>query len=1264
MQCRYYQKLLLWLSFIIAFIITTSEAHASHAQGADLTYQCLGGNQYQFTLSFYRDCGGVSAPNNVTINLSSASCNQNFNATLNPIPNTGQDVTPVCPSITTQCSNGNYPGVQEYIYRGIVNLPMACADWVFSFTICCRNAAITNINAPGSQNIYIEATLNNLSFPCNNSPVFSNRPIPYVCTGQNFCYNNGATDPDGDSLSFQLITPLHAPAVPVTYVTPYSASQPLASNPPVSFSATTGDICMTPTQQQVTVVAVKVTEWRGGNVVGTVMRDVQLQTMTCTNNIPYINGINGSNIYSATICAGQAYTFYTNSFDADQAQALTLTWNNGIPGATFTSTNAQFPVGTFSWTPSVNQISPIPYCFTVTVQDNNCPYNGSQTFSFCITVTGLSVSVNSTTPANCGASNGSAVATVTGGNGPYSYQWMPSGGNSAQANGLQAGTYTVYVTDGSGCMGSDTAVVQAGAANATVNITSTHVSCTGGSNGSATAVASGGQQPYTFFWPQLNASTQTVIGLPPGTYSVIVTTANGCTTSASVTITQPAPLALSSAQNDALCFGTATGSATVLPSGGTGPYSYQWSNSQTTAAVNNLAAGNYFCTVTDANNCTAVINVQINQPAQLQLSLSQVNHVTCFGGSNGTATVFATGGIAPYNFAWNTNPQQNSATGLSLSAGSYTVTVTDANNCTTTLVVVITQPQQLTAASATTLVHCYGGSNGTATANPSGGTGPYSYQWSSTPQQFTQTATGLPAGNYTVIVTDNYGCTVSTAVNVSQPPQLNAAMSNVVNVSCNGGNNGSATVMPSGGTAPYAYQWSTTPQQFTQTAANLPAGSYTVNISDMNGCATVSSVVITQPAPLVVVPSGTDTICPGQAVIISANASGGNGGYNYFWAQNLGNGQTHVVNPGSTTQYVVTATDNQGCVSAPQSVTVYVYSFTVTDVNITTPPPLCSGNSTTFTAQVTGFTGPVTYSWSHNLGSSPGPLTVSPTATTTYTLWATNGCGITVQKPVTVTVNPLPVINLSPQSATGCDEVTLVFADYNPNNSGCTYSWNFGDGGTSGGSNTSHSYTQGGIYTVTVVVTSQAGCTGTASSYVTVAVNASPVAGFNATPDPATTLEPTVYFVNTTTNAATYSWDFGDGSSSLLANPVHTYAQKGVYLVVLYTSNASGCYDTAMRVVEVEPEFSFYIPNAFTPNDDGKNDVFMGEGQEISAFEMLIFDRWGELIFRTENPLEGWDGTVRGGSEIAQQDAYVYKISLRDHRNKQHVYHGTVSLIK
>ena len=134
MESKLLTRLLTWLSFILMFIQTSNEAFASHAQSADLTYRCLGGNQYEISLSFYRDCAGVAAPGTVTINLASASCAQNYNLTLNQIPGTGIDVSPICTAFNTECSGGTYPGVQEYIYRGTTTLPANCIDWVFSFS--------------------------------------------------------------------------------------------------------------------------------------------------------------------------------------------------------------------------------------------------------------------------------------------------------------------------------------------------------------------------------------------------------------------------------------------------------------------------------------------------------------------------------------------------------------------------------------------------------------------------------------------------------------------------------------------------------------------------------------------------------------------------------------------------------------------------------------------------------------------------------------------------------------------------------------------------------------------------------------------------------------------------------------------------------------------------------------------------------------------------------------------------------------------------
>src|SRR5665213_128132 len=524
----------LFILLIIAFIQSNTEAYASHAQGGEITYTCLGGNQYRLRFAFYRDCSGTNAPANVQIDITSVSCNQTLQATLNPIQGTGQDVTPICPSLTTVCNGGTYPGVQQYIYEGNITLPQACTDWVFSYTLCCRNAAINTIVNPGGDNFYVETHLNNVLAPCDNSPSFSNIPVPFICEAQSFCFNHGAVDVDGDSLSYTLVTPETGPNTYVTYISPYTASQPLLSSPLITFNPVTGDICMNPTQIIVTVMAVEVDEWRNGNLIGSVVRDLQIHTVTCTNNNPYISGINGGNNFSATMCAGNNLNFFINSFDIDTGQNVSMTWNSAINNATFNTSVGPHPTGTFSWTPTAADISNTPYCFTITVTDDACPFNGSQTFAFCITVTGFSVNATSS-GTSCANANGTAAAIVTGGNGPYIYLWS-NNANTSSINNLSPGNYSVNVTDASGCVSTASTIVAQGPLPATVNATVVDVPCYGGTNGSATLIVNGGQGPYTYAWSN-NTTSSSLNNVGAGTYSVIVTTATGCTTTATVTIT-------------------------------------------------------------------------------------------------------------------------------------------------------------------------------------------------------------------------------------------------------------------------------------------------------------------------------------------------------------------------------------------------------------------------------------------------------------------------------------------------------------------------------------------------------------------------------------------------------------------------------------------------------------------------------------------------------------------------------------------------------
>ncbi|NNF01081.1 MAG: PKD domain-containing protein, partial [Bacteroidia bacterium] len=451
-RLRHALKSFSFISLFCLSLLQATNSDASHAMGADLTYTCLGGNTYRVTLSFYRDCIGISAPGSVYINVSSASCGENLGVTAFPIAGTGQEVTQLCPTAVSTCNGGVYTGIQEWIYEGVITLPRQCDDWLFSYSLCCRNAAITNIDNPGFSTFYLEAELDNLNFSCNNSPIFTNKPVPFACLGQQFCFNHGAYDPDGDSLVFSLIDPYQTSTTTVTYNGAFTASQPLSSTPPVSFNALTGDVCMTPTAMEVTVMAVLVQEYRNGILIGSVERDIQITVMNCNNTLPSLTGINGTNSFTDTICANEPYCFFINSIDPDTGQTVTITWDGGISGGTFTTTAGPRPDGNFCWTPTMAEIGNGPHCFTAKVSDDNCPMFGSQIYSYCLTVIGLDVDLGPDRSIACN-DLATITATASGGTGNYSYLWSNGFTNPTQTLGV--GTYVVTVDDGE-CIAMDT----------------------------------------------------------------------------------------------------------------------------------------------------------------------------------------------------------------------------------------------------------------------------------------------------------------------------------------------------------------------------------------------------------------------------------------------------------------------------------------------------------------------------------------------------------------------------------------------------------------------------------------------------------------------------------------------------------------------------------------------------------------------------------------------------------------------------------------
>ncbi len=1001
--------------------------------------------------------------------------------------------------------------------------------------------------------------------------------------------------------------------------------------------------------------------WMPGNTAGSNVNNLCAATYTVT-----VTDANGC--------------FATTTVNITQPAALVATISNtnvtcnGMCDAQATAvyTGGTGPY-TFLWTPSL-QTTPtaLNLCAGVhnlTVTDNmGCSVNTSVVVTEPTVLGVTTTTINS----NCGVANGSACAQVTGGVPPFAYSWNdPSSQTASCANSLNAGAYTISITDANGCSVTNVANVNDNGAPVVTIPVSSNVTCAGLANGSAQGNISGGTLPYSLNWTPSSQTTLFANNLSGGIYSLVVIDGAGCTGSANVTINEPATLvsAITGTTNTS-CALSCNGSANVLAGGGTIPYTYLWNDpaTQTTPNATGLCAQGYTVTITDANGCTTQSNTTVTSPTVINIALVSSINVTCNGGNNGAITISASGGTPGYTYQWTPNVGSSPSV-TNLVAGAYQVLVTDANGCTRTTTIDIFQPSALNLVTNTVSSTC-GLANGGASVNVSGGTPGYTYFWTptSTPSSVINS---VAAGNYSVTVTDNVGCVATASVTITNIAGPTVSTITFTPPTCNGTSLGTATVVPFGGQPAYSYLWNDPGAQTTQTASALPAGTYQVIIRDANNCTATGTVTITQPAPVSIIAGPTDTICIGQLTQIYAAGYGGTPGYTYTWNPSTipNTAGPHTVNPVTTSTYTVYAVDNNGCLSPTTTTTVYVHppvNVIATDVTV------CDGSSVVISANASGGTGgPYTYTWSNAFtGQSQ---TVSPTINQNpmnYIVTASDNCSPPATDTATVTIYPLAVSFMSVPDTAGCEDFTVVFTALS--NIGTNYVWNFGDGtATQTGTPVTHTYVTPGSYNVTLTTTTAQGCSSSITNTSYIDVYPTPVAAFTANPQPATTTNPTVNFTDQSLGAISWNWDFGvpfnSSDSSTLQNPAYTYADSGFYSVQLIIANAFGCRDTAIQIIEIQPEYVIYAPNAFTPlNNDGNNDYFMpkGIGIDPNNFEMTIYDRWGNQIYKTNDINKGWDGKANGGNKVAQIDVYVWKVKTKDFKGNNHEYIGHVTLVK
>jgi len=1043
---------------------------------------------------------------------------------------------------------------------------------------------------------------------CNNTCIASASPWTMTITGKTIEYNNLATPFSLSATTVCAGGTITASTIGSFGVPGYTYNWSFSPGGAPSCGSGSSAVITFPTAGSITLYSI-VTDACGNQV-------TYSRVVTVTPG-PTIN------VNSPTICAGGSATLTASG-------GTTYVWSpaGGLSATTGTSVTAN---------PAATTV------YTVVGTTSGC----SGTTTSTVTVTPNPV-INVNSPTIC--AGGSATLTASGGT---TYVWSPAGGLSATtgtsvtANPLVTTVYTVTGTT-AGCSGTATATVTIGP-NPVVTVNSPTI-CAGSS---ATLTAAGAT---TYVWSPaggLSATTGTSVTANPAVTTVytVVGTIGGCTGSATSTVTvEPNPVV--GVNSPTICAG---GSATLTATGAT---SYVWSpagglsaTTGTSVTANPGTTTVYTVTGTTAGcTGTATATVTVNP-----IPVINVNNATiCAGGS---ATLTATGATS---YVWSPAGGLSATTGASVTANPavttvYTIDGTDLGCTGTTTATVTVNANPVVNVNNATI--CAGGS---ATLTASGAT---TYAWS--PAGGLSATTGAsvtanPAATTVYTITGTtLGCTGTTTSTVTVDPN---PVVNVNNATICAGS--SATLTAAGATS---YVWSPALGLSATTGTSVTANPAVTTIYTITGTTGVctgtgTSTVTVNPLPGAVA-NNNGPLCPADQLNLTAtNVAGAT----YSWsgpngfASALQNPTIASIVAADAGVYTLTVTLN-GC-SSTTTTTLALNPGLSTVINPS--GPYCSnGNQVTLTGASPGGT------WTGNgiVNAATGLFdpSLAQIGNNTITYDVPNGCG--VPSSATIVVLAIPTVNFSPDVTSGCAPLAVTFTNTSTP-VGSSVNWNFGNGTSSNTVASANAvYSSEGCYDVTLTVTDAQGCTNSATSNSIVCVLAEPNAAFTVNDQETSITDPNFQFINTSSNAVSYQWTFGDGTSSTGVSPSHAYPEEaGNYTVVLIATNAAGCIDSTNLTVYIKEELIFFVPNAFTPDGDENNNIFQPvftSGFDPFSFNMTIYNRWGETIFETKNADIGWDGSYDG--KLVPQGTYTWAIRFRDSNNdKKFEYSGHVLLIE
>ncbi|MCX6181592.1 MAG: glycosyl hydrolase [Bacteroidetes bacterium] len=653
-----------------------------------------------------------------------------------------------------------------------------------------------------------------------------------------------------------------------------------------------------------------------------------------------------------------------------------------------------------------------------------------------------------------------------------------------------------------------------------------------------------------------------------------------------------------------------------------------------------------------------IAEVTVSSCCPLKIDTVKITKATCSGRADGKIIIEASNGAAPYQYSIDNGITLTASNNFNnLKADTFYVYVKDANNCVKRREVIVGEASSINVVKKDSVnVKCFGDTSASATIEVSGGTAPYTYLWDDAALQSTPTAHGLTGRLYIVKVSDQNGCFINVSFDLPEPAQLNISSIDITKVNCFGDSTGALKANVAGGISPYEFLWSNA--DTLDSITSLPIGVYKLQVSDAKGCKAISQAEVKSPALLELKIDKSSDNCFGgnNQGALSAKVSGGVAAYTYQWDV-PGSGNVSSLNNLPSGEYHLIVTDGNGC-SVSDSTTILQSAPLDYTVNVVNPSCGNADGTASIVVNVGGSV-PYVYQWDARAANQT-TATANNLNTGWYLFTITDGAGCSKTDSIELqNLNGVAFVDkeiTNPTCFGKCDGSLMAVA------AGGTrpykYQWD--------SIASVDSFATGlcaGNYLLTVTDVNK--CSDVISFVLDDQAKNPPFANFSFSPQEVSLLEPTVYFTNLSTDASIFKWTFGNGDSSFATQPVYTYADTGFYSVCLRASNENNCFMDTCGRVQVEGISVFYVPNAFTPGSDGKNDLFMPvtSGLDPDSYQLNIFNRWGELFFSTNDLNKGWDGT-RNGRPV-QVDVYVWKIDFKEKDSKKlHSKIGHVTLLR